>query len=242
MKGDFIWGLFIVIVILVIVGVFLFDDQIDNVAVGNDSDKIDVIKYVIDERCATCGNRCVTMEFAMVADCIDTTEDFGCKYEYDECKKVENDCVFTKDINYVCGSDGKTYTNPSFAKCYGVEIAYEGKCGENGYYVDNTGVHIVGDDPVCGDEVCESIEGIDCPSTGEPNAGCFENKYYCPKDCDPKEDYKCGNYIRNEVTTKYCATCGNGVCDNYEQCISSLCTVDGVCTNDCGSLYCPEDC
>ena len=182
MKGGFIWGLFVVIVILVIVGVFLFDDQIDDV-VGNDSDKIDVIKYVIDERCTTCGNGCVTLEFAMVADCMATTEDFGCKYDDDECKKVENDCVFTKDINYVCGRDGKTYTKPSYVKCYDVDIAYEGKCNDNSYVIDTTGIIIIGDDPICGDGKCEPIEKIDCPGTGELNAGCFENPYFCLEDC-----------------------------------------------------------
>jgi putative hemolysin len=56
---------------------------------------------------------------------------------------------------------------------------------------------------------------------------------------------KCGNYTRNGTSFEVCATCGNGVCEEYEECTSSIinCGEDGcVGTMDCGPIYCPEDC
>jgi len=57
---------------------------------------------------------------------------------------------------------------------------------------------------------------------------------------------KCGKYERDGVVIEHCATCGDGVCDLNEGCVSSIvsCEPSGSCmaTSDCGPLYCPEDC
>ena len=60
---------------------------------------------------------------------------------------------------------------------------------------------------------------------------------------------KCANYHRNENTINACATCGNGICEQYERCTSSsiFCEDENnpsTCgtTPDCGQLYCPDDC
>ena len=37
-------------------------------------------------------------------------------------------CVATMDLNYVCGSNGKTYDNASLARCDGVTSYVRGKC------------------------------------------------------------------------------------------------------------------
>jgi len=57
---------------------------------------------------------------------------------------------------------------------------------------------------------------------------------------------KCANYKRDGVATEYCATCGDGLCESMETCHSSAinCTspLDCMKTDDCGLLYCPQDC
>ena len=47
------------------------------------------------------------------------------------------------------------------------------------------------------------------------------------------------NHLGEEV--RACATCGDGACDPYESCTASTIT-DELTTNDCGPLYCPQDC
>lgn len=69
---------------------------------------------------------------------------------------------------------------------------------------------------------------------------------YCPKNglcCLPVENReRCFDYTVNDVAVKVCATCGNGVCERFETCTSTFCNAAGACTDDCGPLYCPEDC
>jgi hypothetical protein len=57
---------------------------------------------------------------------------------------------------------------------------------------------------------------------------------------DDKGD-KCFDYTKDGVAEKHCATCGDNICEEFEKCTPSVCE-DGACTDDCGGLYCPEDC
>lgn len=54
-------------------------------------------------------------------------------------------------------------------------------------------------------------------------------------------DRVCGLYTHNEVSERHCATCGNNICEAFEVCTSSH-SSNTMETNDCGPLYCPEDC
>lgn len=45
-----------------------------------------------------------------------------------------DNCSITDDIVYVCGSNGKTFSNPSIALCEGVTRYTLGKCGRGNYY------------------------------------------------------------------------------------------------------------
>lgn len=60
------------------------------------------------------------------------------------------------------------------------------------------------------------------------------------------EDEQCANFTRDGEEVRKCATCGNDECEDGETCTSSVVnSQDGgpaVATNDCGPLYCPEDC
>ena len=58
----------------------------------------------------------------------------------------------------------------------------------------------------------------------------------------PSGGAKCANYMRFGERLQVCATCGNGVCESFEQCSPSTCTAGGACTKDCGPLYCEDDC
>ena len=69
---------------------------------------------------------------------------------------------------------------------------------------------------------------------------------YCPKNglcCMPVENKeRCFDYTVNDKVERVCATCGNGVCERFEACTPTFCNAAGICTHDCGPLYCPEDC
>ena len=48
-------------------------------------------------------------------------------------------------------------------------------------------------------------------------------------------------YFRNGVAQEYSANCGNGLCEPFESCNPTSCA-NGKCTEDCGGLYCQDDC
>lgn len=52
----------------------------------------------------------------------------------------------------------------------------------------------------------------------------------------------CATYGVNGRQVTACATCGNTICEAYEQCTASISSPNGPSTTDCGRLYCPEDC
>lgn len=39
-------------------------------------------------------------------------------------------CRCTRELRWVCGADGVTYTNPCMAICNGTTVAYEGHCAD----------------------------------------------------------------------------------------------------------------
>jgi len=57
---------------------------------------------------------------------------------------------------------------------------------------------------------------------------------------------RCAQFSVNGNSTQYCATCGNGICEPHEYCSSSSVSCDAnndcLATQDCGGLYCPQDC
>ena len=57
----------------------------------------------------------------------------------------------------------------------------------------------------------------------------------------PAPGQQCGTYIRNERREIHCATCGNSICEPFEDCAPSSCTSE-ACISDCGPLYCKKDC
>ena len=63
-----------------------------------------------------------------------------------------------------------------------------------------------------------------------------------PETIDAQSDADCATYMRFGEQLTVCATCGNGVCEAFEKCSSSACNSSGVCTDDCGPLYCEVDC
>ena len=89
-----------------------------------------------------------------------------------------------------------------------------------------------------------------------------------PSDCDKKmggivcdtnksicqilSTKKCAEYTTiNGQKTQYCATCGDGICESTEGCIPSTTDckmntetgrLECMKTDDCGALYCPQDC
>jgi hypothetical protein len=60
-------------------------------------------------------------------------------------------------------------------------------------------------------------------------------------DCEFEPCANCGVYSRDGQRKEICAVCGDNVCEPFEKCVPSVCS-NGICTADCGPLYCPEDC
>ena len=60
---------------------------------------------------------------------------------------------------------------------------------------------------------------------------------------------ECSTYTRDNESLNKCATCGNGICEEFENCVPTEKNCDYskdpfqcVFTEDCGGLYCEEDC
>lgn len=66
--------------------------------------------------------------------------------------------------------------------------------------------------------------------------------YFVDPCFNQQSNQQCAIYRRGTTQKEVCATCGNDVCEPYERCTSSTCSADGTCTEDCGPLYCDEDC
>ena len=101
------------------------------------------------------------------------------------------------------------------------------------------------DDVVPGDDDDEGGQGTQCPADvnvcpdgtlvhRDPNLDCAFAP--CP---EPKQE--CSLYFGELGFERVCATCGDSVCEAYEQCTPSRCFA-GRCSDDCGDLYCPRDC
>jgi len=98
----------------------------------------------------------------------------------------------------------------------------------------------------CGNHVCEEGEADSC---SVPERWCDKARFIdegtCPSDCNGSEEapegQQCAYYIRDNTLLPYCTVCGDGICEDIEQCTSSSCS-GSVCTDDCGDLHCKKDC
>ena len=112
----------------------------------------------------------------------------------------------------------------------------------------------------CSKELCVDVTET---YTGQPNTCEWSDEYTCYNSatCERQQNGRCGwtqtqeltqcllspksqqcaTYVEDGIKNAYCATCGNGTCELRETCTSSSCVGNG-CSNDCGRLYCPEDC
>ena len=91
------------------------------------------------------------------------------------------------------------------------------------------------------------VKFFDQPSQAQPTPVLPVLSEPTPPSSSP-EDLKesCYNYQTAEGLKRYCATCGDGICEQGEECIASVCQENEeagiVCGSDCGPLYCEQDC
>jgi len=66
---------------------------------------------------------------------------------------------------------------------------------------------------------------------------------YSREQCKADEvgEQRWATFFREGVARQYSATCKNDDCEPFEICTPTSCA-GGKCTEDCGGLYCPEDC
>jgi hypothetical protein len=141
------------------------------------------------------------------------------------------------DEYYVCPNGEKV------RHCELVKTETPGTC-----VIDESGVEVCSASGASVGCVCRENPEEACPSI-PTHLSCKDgykltDDYWCPERgvcCMPETDQNCAVYVVNGVEKKVCATCGNGVCEDFETCTSSHCSGD-VCTDDCGGLYCPQDC
>lgn len=142
-------------------------------------------------------------------------------------KKIERKpAVCTTDYNPVCGKDNKTYSNKCAVKSAGVEIDYQGECGQKKVS-------------------CKSDSDCACGRNKETKECAFGNKEYINDGKEAQCPDFCGGFggnlkiscVENKCQQINANTCGNGICESSEKCISSRPT-----TADCGANYCPSDC
>lgn len=53
---------------------------------------------------------------------------------------------------------------------------------------------------------------------------------------------QCAVYTRGEKQLTRCASCGNDICEEFEECVATTIYPDGKATTDCGKLHCLADC
>jgi len=97
----------------------------------------------------------------------------------------------------------------------------------------------------CREVACPGVISNDPSCFAQPK--CVNNQCVLTSENENREN-NCATYRRDGKAEEHCATCGNGVCEEFENCTPSTCSSQsgdmptGRCTSDCGPLYCRKDC
>jgi len=196
-----------------------------------------------DEKCFL-GDTCPSGKYCEVAegDCMLRIADIEGR-----CKTKNEICPY--NIDYVCGCNGKTYDNSCAAASAGVNVAKNGKCGDN----TRGDKCILGRNGDCGaGEYCKTLYTGDCMlRIAEIEGRCETKSEVCTMDIN----YVCG--CNGKTYSNSCAAASAGVnvamddaCHEPYSCVGAqgqefpLCAAndnqnaycDGK--NDCGSTFC----